>query len=166
MHHVLVSACLLGSPVRHDGAHKRAASAVLQRWLAEGRVVPVCPELAGGLAVPRAPAEIEGGAGGSAVLDGRTRVIDADGRDVSVAFVAGAEHALRQARQHGIRLAVLKEGSPSCGSSVVHGGRFDGTRIPGRGVAAALLAEGGIALFSEAQFDEADALLRRLEAAA
>ena len=76
LEHVLVSACLLGSPVRYDGSHKRSTSDVLPRWLTEGRVVAVWPEVAGGLPVPRPPTEIAGGAGGAAVLAGLARVVD------------------------------------------------------------------------------------------
>lgn len=159
---VLVSSCLLGNPVRYDGAHKRSGSAVLQRWLAQGQVVPVCPELAGGLPVPRPPAEIAGGAGGAAVLAGLARVVDPQANDLTGAFVAGAHEALRLVRQHGIRVAVLKENSPSCGSSHIHDGFFGGTLVPGSGVAAALLAREGVHVFGEQEFDAADALLRSL----
>jgi uncharacterized protein YbbK (DUF523 family) len=163
---VLVSACLLGTPVRFDGAAKPAASTVLQRWLEEGRVVSVCPEVAGGLPVPRPAAEITAGAGGAQVLSRHARVVTARGDDVSAAFLAGAQHALQLAQQHHIRIAVLKEGSPSCGSSRIHDGKFTGTRIDGMGVTAALLHSAGIQVFSEAQFEEADAALLALERAA
>lgn len=159
MHKVLVSACLLGQPVRYDGGGQRSDSAVLQRWLDEGWVLPLCPELAGGLPVPRAPAEIGAGAGGGEVLAGRARVVDASGQDLTAAFVAGAEQALRAARQHGIRLAVLKEGSPSCGSARIYDGSFAARRVPGQGVATALLRAAGIQVFSELQWLEADAWL-------
>lgn len=161
---VLVSACLIGRPVRYDGAHKRSGDAVLQRWLDEGRVVAVCPEIAGGLGVPRLPAEIAGGAGGAAVLAGRAQVIDRQGHDVSAAFVAGAQQALREAQARGIRVAVLKEGSPSCGSGRIHDGSFSAAMVPGQGVTAALLESAGIRVFSEAQFAAADACLHGLEA--
>ncbi|MEJ6003187.1 DUF523 domain-containing protein [Paucibacter soli] len=156
---VLVSACLLGQPVRYDGLGQRSDSAVLQRWLDEGWVLPLCPELAGGLPVPRAPAEIGAGAGGGAVLAGHARVIDAAGQDLTAAFVAGAEQALQAARQHGIRVAVLKEGSPSCGSARIYDGSFAARRVPGQGVSVALLRAAGIAVFSELQWLEADAWL-------
>lgn len=94
MEFVLVSSCRIGHPVRYDGGHKRSGSEVLQRWLTEGRVVPVCPEIAGGLPVPRPPAEIAGGAGGAAVLAGRVQVVDPAGNDLSAEFMAGARHAL------------------------------------------------------------------------
>jgi uncharacterized protein YbbK (DUF523 family)/RimJ/RimL family protein N-acetyltransferase len=163
---VLVSACLLGEPVRHDGGDKRSGSAVLARWRAEGRIVPVCPELAGGLPVPRPPAEIDAAAGGAAVLAGRARVRDVHGRDVSAAFVAGADAALALARRHGARVAVLKQASPSCGSTAVHDGTFAGRKVAGQGVAAARLCAAGIQVFDETRWDEADAALAVLDAAA
>ncbi|OOV06598.1 purine-nucleoside phosphorylase [Rhodoferax fermentans] len=161
---VLVSACLLGSPVRYNAIHKRCDSEVLARWLAQGRVVPVCPEVSGGLPVPRPPAEISLGAGGAKVLLGQARVIDRQGQDVSDAFISGARHVLVQAQSQDIRVAVLKEGSPSCGSGYIYDGSFTGQRMVERGVTAALLESAGIRVFSEAQFVEANDLLLRLEA--
>lgn len=162
MQYVLVSSCLLGSSVRYDGTHKRSGSEVLQRWLSEGRVVAICPEVAGGLPIPRPPAEVAAGAGGAAVLAGLAKVVDANAFDFSREFIAGARQALLQAQAKGIRVAVLKEGSPSCGSGHIHDGTFSGTQVPGRGVAAALLESAGIRVFSEEQFTEADRLLRTL----
>lgn len=163
MEFVLVSSCLIGNPVRYDGAHKRAASEVLQRWLTEGRVVPVCPEIAGGLPVPRPPAEIAGGAGGADVLAGLVQVVDPAGNDLSAEFMSGARYALEQAQAKGIRIAVLKEGSPSCGSTRIHDGTFTGTRVHGLGVTAALLAGAGVRVFSEMQFEAAAEWLQALE---
>jgi uncharacterized protein YbbK (DUF523 family) len=163
MQYVLVSSCLLGSPVRYNGAHKRPESEILDRWVREGRVVGVCPEVAGGLGVPRRPAEIEGGVGGARVIAATARVVDDEGHDVSAAFVSGAEHALRQARLRAIRIAVLKEGSPSCGSGYVYDGSFTGARVANPGVTAAMLQGAGIRVFSELQLAEADAMLRELE---
>ena len=159
MQKVLVSACLLGEPVRYNGADKRSDHEVLRRWIAEGRVVPVCPEIAGGLPVPRPPAEVESGAGGEAVLSGAARVIDVSGADVSPHFVRGAEAALAAARAHGIRVAVLKEGSPSCGSAFSYDGTFTSTRVPLPGVTTALLRRAGIAVFGEDQLTEAEEAL-------
>ncbi len=160
---VLVSTCLIGSPVRYDGSHKRSGSEVLQRWLSEGRVVPVCPEVAGGLPVPRPPAEIAGGAGGAAVLAGWAKVVDPSANDLTAVFMAGAMHALDLARSKGIRIAVLKEGSPSCGSSQIHDGTFSAKRVHGQGVTAALLTSAGLHVFSEEQFDAASERLRSIE---
>lgn len=163
MEYVLVSACLLGESVRYNGGDKRCEHRVLQRWLSEGRVVPICPEVAGGLPVPRPPAEIAGGAGGHSVLDKDALVLDDAGRDVTAHFVKGAETALASARAKDIRVAVLKEGSPSCGSSLIHDGSFTSTKVPGSGVTAACLRRAGIHVFSETELDEAESLLTRLE---
>ena len=154
---VLVSACLLGRPVRYDGRGAPRVHPVLARWQAEGRVVAICPEMAGGLPTPRPPAEITHGDGGARVLDGLARVIDITGADVTTPFVTGAQAALDAARQHGITLAVLKEGSPSCGSGYIYDGSFSGQRLAGQGVTAALLAAAGVRVFSEQEFDAADA---------
>lgn len=160
---ILVSSCLLGSPVRYNGSHKLVDNAILSRWLREGRVVAVCPEVAGGMPIPRPAAEIVGGGGGTAVLAGWARVVDSEGNDVSQAFSDGANTALRQVRSNAIRLAVLKEDSPSCGSSFIYDGRFNGNRIREQGVTAALLEREGVRVFSEAQFNEAEVYLRSLE---
>jgi uncharacterized protein YbbK (DUF523 family) len=151
---VLVSACLLGEKVRYNGAAATVADATLARWLDEGRVVPFCPEVAGGLGVPRPAAEI-GGSNGEAVLDGSARVTTRDGTDVTSAYLRGAHLALDLARLHGVRLAVLKEGSPSCGSAWTYDGTFAGRRRDGRGVTAALLERHGVRVFSEHNLDKA-----------
>lgn len=164
MESVLISGCLLGERVRYNGGDKRCDDEILRRWIGEGRVVAVCPEVAGGLPVPRPPAEIVGGAGGLRVLAGEARVIDREGRDVSANFVAGAEQALACARAKKIRIAVLKEGSPSCGTGYIYDGTFAGVKVENQGVTAALLRESGIQVFNEAQLAEANALLERLEA--
>lgn len=158
---VIVSACLLGQRARYDGADKRCTHPILERWIAQGRVVAACPELAGGLPVPRPAAEIAGGAGGARVLAGSARVVDGDGKDLTAPFVAGAQRMLALAREHGVRVAVLKEGSPSCGSSYTYDGSFSRRRVPLPGVACALLRDAGIEVFSEAELAQADAALAR-----
>jgi uncharacterized protein YbbK (DUF523 family) len=160
---ILVSACLLGEQVRYDGGDKRCNSPILLRWMQEGRVISVCPEVAGGLPVPRAPAEIRAGAGGTAVLKGAAIVLDATGRDVSAQFLEGAEQSLNRARASRIRIAILKEGSPSCGTGYIYDGSFTGKKVAGAGVTAARLREAGVQVFSELKLEEADELLRRLE---
>lgn len=159
---ILVSACLLGSRVRYDGGAKTSDDETLARWRAEGRLVPFCPEVQGGLPVPRPPAEIEGGAGGAAVLAGTARIRTPDGEDVTDAFLSGARQALAAARSAGARLAILKEGSPSCGSLRIYDGTFGGRTIPGQGVTAALLERSGIRVFGEDRIPEAAAYLDRL----
>jgi uncharacterized protein YbbK (DUF523 family) len=125
--------------------------------------VSVCPEVAGGLPVPRPPAEITGGVGGAHVLLQVARVVDDRGHDVSAQFIAGAAQATATARTLGIRVAVLKEGSPSCGSSYTYDGTFTGTRVPYAGVTTAQLQAAGVQVFSEAQLAEADAFVQDLE---
>jgi len=160
---ILVSACLLGQPVRYDGHAKRCDHPLLQRWVDEGcLLVPVCPELAGGLAVPRAPAEITRGAGGNQVLIGAAQVMDAQAQDVSAAFVAGAQQALALAQRHQVRLAILKQGSPSCGSAYIYDGSFSGQKVANMGVTTALLQQAGIQVFGEDQLAAADWALQRL----
>ena len=164
MESVLVSACLLGEKIRYDGSDKRCDDPILQRWLQEGRVVPVCPEVVGGLPTPRAPAEIAEGAGGLEVLRQAGKVMDATGRDVSEQFKQGAWQALQLVRSKGIRIAVLKEGSPSCGSGYTYDGSFTGKKVDQPGVTTARLREAGVRVFSEAQLRQVDELLKLLEA--
>ena len=159
---VLVSSCLLGEPVRYDGSDASSTHPVLEAWRQQGRLVPFCPEVAGGFGIPRPRAEIQGG-GGGAVLDGDAAVVDEGGANVTSQFLRGAEAALTLAREHGVGLAVLKDGSPSCASEQLHDGSFSGTRSIGRGVTAELLERGGIRVFSEARLAEAAALLEQLE---
>jgi len=161
---VLVSACLLGERVRYHGGDARLASSILDRWADEGRLVPFCPEVAGGLEVPRPPAEVVGG-DGVAVLAGEARVVTAGGVDLTDRFVSGADLALRSARDRGVRLAVLVEGSPSCGSRWIHDGTFSGPRQAGAGVTSARLEEHGIRVFGEDRLAAATAYLRELEEA-
>lgn len=164
MHKILVSRCLLGHRVRYDGgAH--GPYDLLQQWLDEGRVVALCPEVAGGLPTPRPPAEIAGGQGAQ-VLDGRLPVLTIDGADVTSAFVAGAQQALALVHEHGIRLALLKARSPSCGNLENYDGSFSGVRVAGEGVTAALLRRAGVQVFNEQQLDEARQALQALESAA
>jgi len=159
---VLVSACLLGEKVRYNGADAASGSGILRGWLREERVVPFCPEVAGGLGVPRPAAEIQGKGGGS-VLDGTGQVRTRSGEVVTGAFLRGGELALRTALGQGARLAVLKDGSPSCGSGFIHDGSFTGGREAEAGVTAALLQRNGIRVFSETRLEEAAEYLRALE---
>jgi uncharacterized protein YbbK (DUF523 family) len=151
---VVVSSCLLGSPVRYDGRDKKSNHPVLQRWLDEGRVVSVCPEMLGGLGTPRPPAEI---------VPGTQGVITSGGEDVTAAFREGARTAGEQASAFNVRVAVLKEGSPSCGSTFVYDATFSGTRVAGAGITTQLLRSRGIAVFSEEQLDAANEYVESLE---
>ncbi|NWA01190.1 DUF523 domain-containing protein [Pseudomonas gingeri] len=158
---IMVSRCLLGHLVRYDGGAS-GPYAQLAAWQAEGRVVALCPEVAGGLPTPRAAAEIPGGQGAQ-VLEGLARVITTEGEDVSAAFLDGARQALELVRRHGIRIAVLKANSPSCGNLLTYDGTFSGVKVPGEGVTAALLKQAGVRVFSELELSEAALALAALD---
>lgn len=149
MQKILISACLLGEDVRYDGGNCLQASPFIAKWRDEGRLVPICPEVAGGLTVPRLPAEIQ--------PDGR--IINIERKDVSDSFVRGAEKALQLCHEQNITIAILKEGSPSCGSSKINDGSFSGVKVAGSGATTRLLRENGILVFSELELEQVEAVL-------
>ena len=155
MEKVLVSACLLGERVRYHGGDARIGHPTLRRWHEEGRLVPLCPEVTGGLTTPRPAAEI------TVTPEGR-RVLTAAGQDVTGAFERGAEAAADACAAHGIRIAILKDGSPSCGSRSIHDGSFSGRRLDGEGVTTARLRAAGVRIFSETEIDAATDYLQAL----
>jgi uncharacterized protein YbbK (DUF523 family) len=154
MNRLLVSACLLGDPVRYDGRARPLHDEALEQLIAQGRVVRFCPEVAGGLPVPRPAAEIQAG-DGAAVIAGNASVRTREGQDVSGFFIAGAERTLEFCRQHRVAAAVLSEASPSCGSSFIYDGNFTRHRVAASGVTTALLRQHGIEVFSQHQLTEA-----------
>ncbi|WP_133488985.1 DUF523 domain-containing protein [Aliiroseovarius marinus] len=156
---ILVSACLLGQKVRYDGAAKTLTDARLSRWAQKGWLHPICPELLGGLSVPRLPAEIEPGHDGASVLSGQGRILDLHGGDVTDAFLQGAKIAVDHARKHGCQYALLTEASPSCGSRVIYSGHHDGERRAGMGVVTAALTQAGVQVFSSEQIEELASLI-------
>ena len=143
MERLMVSACLLGFDCKYSGGNNRLPEDKLRALRAEYRLVPVCPETAGGLPIPREPSERRG-----------DRVVSIGGTDVTGQFKKGGETALELARRFGCKKALLKENSPSCGSGKIYDGSFGGVRIPGYGVAAELLCSKGIELFGESAIDE------------
>lgn len=153
MEKVLISACLLGERVRYDGGDAKVQDEVLQRWQQQGRLVPVCPEVEGSLPVPRPAAEIQ--------ADGH--ILTITGKDVTPAFEQGAEVALALCHRDDIHIAILKEGSPSCGSTQINDGTFSGTKISGQGRTAALLAANDVRVFSEQEIDKAAGYLADIE---
>ncbi len=163
MQKILVSACLLGEKVRYDGGDCRQGG-LLKQWQREGRIIMLCPEVAGGLPIPRPAAEIIDG-DADAVLRGENRVQTENGSDVTDAFVEGAEKALALCIRHGIKVAILKEGSPSCGVNRVNDGSFNKQKVDGMGVTTSLLQRHGIAVFSEQQLPLAIRKLNGLESA-
>ncbi len=137
---ILVSACLLGERCRYDGMSKPESDIIAL----EGRheLIPVCPEVLGGLQTPRAPAEICG-----------SRVINSEGKDVTAQYSLGAQKALEIALENGCTLAILKEKSPSCGKGRVYDGSFSRSLKVGDGITAALLISNGITVIGESEKD-------------
>ena len=136
---ILVSACLLGENCKYNGGNNR--NEALLRRLAGHEVIPVCPEAAGGLSVPRIPAEI---------VDGRVQ--NREGQDVDGAFRAGAKAVLEIAQRERPDLIILQSRSPSCGVKEIYDGTFSGKRIPGQGVFAALALAAGFAVMDVEDF--------------
>ena len=142
MNKILISACLVGHAVRYDGRAAAIDHPTIRQWQSEGRLVVVCPEVLGGLPVPRPPARIRQGTAQD-VLDGEALVVNAEGEDVSRQYLAGAAAGLAAVQEHRIRVAMLKTRSPSCGParSDHHGS--------GEGVMAALLRLNGVAVLGD-----------------
>ncbi len=146
---ILVSACLAGFEVRYNGSH--CLDHKISQLIEENKAIPICPELLGGFTTPREPAEIIGG-NGEDVLDGKAKVVDKLGGDVTELYIKGAFATLKQAKNINATVVVLKEYSPSCGSSMIYNGEFIGEKIAGNGVTAALLKRNGVQVISEKQF--------------
>ncbi len=138
---ILISHCFLGENCKYNGGNNYNAE--LLNVLKNHELIPVCPETFGGLKSPRFPAEIVG-----------DKVLFSDGSDATEAFVKGAEKALEIAKTQGVKVAVLKANSPSCGSGTIYDGTFTGKKVSGYGVAAKLLKENGIKVYSEQDIEE------------
>lgn len=138
MENLLISACLLGFECKYSGGSNKLSDERIAALKKEYRLIPVCPETAGGLPVPRDPSERLG-----------DKVISSRGKDVTAEFTKGAETALYLAKRYGCRKALLKRNSPSCGGEFVYDGSFSAVLIPGEGVAAEMLRKEGIEVFGE-----------------
>jgi uncharacterized protein YbbK (DUF523 family) len=138
---IIISSCLAGIPCRYDG--KATPDAECIRLVEEGRAMPACPELMGGLAAPREPCEIVGG-DGEDVLCGRARILNKKGQDVTKEFIAGAKKFLEFLQLKGADMVYLKAKSPSCGAGIIYDGTFGSRLKPGDGVTVALLKRSGI----------------------
>ena len=139
----MVSACLLGTPCRYDGASRPCGELARLEVLGH-RLIPVCPEVMGGLPTPRPPAELQ--------RDGR--VVDRAGKDVTEAYRRGAEAALALCQQSGCEAAVLKEKSPSCGCGQIYDGTFSRRLTEGDGVTVELFKAHGIVVCGESDVEK------------
>ncbi len=138
METILVSACLLGEKCKYSGESNYCQEVVDFLKSTGAEIIPVCPEVLGGLPTPRMPAEIRD-----------ERVITEDGRDVTEEYIKGAGETLKIAREKNCRRAVLKDRSPSCGSGFIYDGNFAKKLIPGDGMTVRLLKEAGISVCGE-----------------
>ncbi len=138
---ILVSACLLGYACRYDGKSKPCERVITLKDTYN--LIPICPEVMGGLPTPRIPSEICG-----------ERVLMKDGRDVTENYNRGAQKALEIARQNACTVAILKEKSPSCGSGLIHNGCFDGGLVEDDGITAKFLKKEGIRVLGESEITE------------
>ncbi len=153
MEKILVSQCLYGDKVvRYDAAEKTETHPIFLKWKEEGRLIPVCPEVFGGLPTPRPDSQRVG-----------DKVLNRYGEDVTAAYAKGAEEALRLAQKHNVVFAVMKQKSPACGSKLIYDGSFSGRKIPGEGMAVEYLRKAGFTVFGEEDMEEAAACLKQLE---
>lgn len=150
---VLVSACLLGDPVRYDGQTKGMSGSLVNQLANIAKVIPICPEMAGGLPVPRSAAEIIHGDGRD-VWRALAMVQTVDKQDVTSAFKAGAEKALALAKANQCQFALLMARSPSCGNVQIYDGSFQSQLRDGMGVTTALLTQHGISVFNPSQIEQ------------
>ena len=133
---IMVSACLLGENCKYSGGNNRNEKVL--EYVKGHEVIPVCPEVMGGLPTPRTPAEIVCGI-----------VTNRDGVNVDREFRLGAQAALEIAARERIDLAILQSRSPSCGVKEIYDGTFSGKRMPGRGVFADLLIQNGFSVLDQ-----------------
>lgn len=135
---LLVSACLLGVPCKYSGGGNACPALLAAAKQGRHTLIPVCPEVYGGLPTPRPPAERRGG-----------RVVTEDGGDVTAQYAKGARIALELARLTGCGAAILKKNSPSCGYGAIYDGSFTHTLVPGSGLTGELLAAAGLPVYNE-----------------
>ena len=132
---ILVSACLAGINCKYNGGNNYNEE--IFQMVKRGEAIPICAEQLGGLTTPRTPAEIR-------IIDGKRRVINKNGEDVTEQFEKGAREVVELALKLGINKAILQTRSPSCGVGKIYSGNFDGQLIDGNGILSQMLIENGI----------------------
>ena len=153
MRKIFTSKCLYGGEiVRYDGGDTTEYDPIYLKWKEEGRLVPVCPEVFGGLPTPRDDSQRVG-----------DKVMSCSGRDVTAEYTKGAQEALRLARENDVAFAVMKLDSPSCGSKYIYDGTFTDTKTEGQGLAVEYLRGAGFKVFGEDDLQEALQYLQQLE---
>ena len=148
---VLISACLLGDNVKYSGGNNLTPELVTLLEKYNVKIVKICPECFAGLPIPRVPSEIRG-----------DKVFSKDGWDITEEFLSGAEKTYQIAKRKQVDFAILKERSPSCGSSFIYDGSFSGKVIEGQGLTAKKLSKENIIIFSEENLEEIEKYLEEL----
>jgi uncharacterized protein YbbK (DUF523 family) len=143
---ILISACLVGEKVKYDGGDNLISHPILQKWQEEGILIPLCPEVLGGLEVPRLPCEVVHKSG---------KVINQKGEDVTLIFEKGALETLKIVQENNVTMAILKARSPSCGKGMIYDGTFTGTKVEDSGFTCKFLENNGIVVFNEEEIAEA-----------
>ncbi|RLG21578.1 DUF523 domain-containing protein [Candidatus Micrarchaeota archaeon] len=143
---ILCSACLLGVNCKYNG--KASPNERVLQLGKKYNLIPVCPEQLGGLPTPRVPQEIQG-MDGDAVLDGKCKVVNKEGKDVTENFIRGAHETLKIAKLFNAKLFIGKQRSPSCACGETYDGSFTGRTVKGDGVTTALLKRNGIKCMSQ-----------------
>lgn len=141
MDKILVSACLIGNNVKYNG--KNNLNLDVLKLKDKYEIIPICPEVLGGLPIPRIAAEV--------IND---KVINKNGIDVTNNFILGAKKVLSIAQDNNILFAILKDGSPSCGKNYIYDGSFSGIKINNYGITTKLLIENNIKIYSENEIEE------------
>ncbi len=159
---ILVSSCLLGEDVRYDGANSSIAynpsfsfftKELFMDILCENDIYSFCPEVSAGLGIPRVPAEI--------ISEEKPfKVLSKDKKDVTINFLLGAKNTLELCQKEGIKVALLKSKSPSCGNENIYDGTFEGVLKKGQGLSAKLLSENNIKIFNETQLKQLDEYIK------
>lgn len=160
---ILVSSCLLGEDTRYDGANSSVAMNPKFRFsqkelfmdiMCENEIFSVCPEVAGGLGIPRNKAEIVS-------RNKPFKVLDFEQKDVTINFLLGAKKALDICLENNIKVALFKSKSPSCGNTAIYDGTFSENLVDGKGLSARLLEENGIKVFNEHELEDLKKFIKK-----
>jgi len=138
---ILVSSCLLGELVKYDGSHNKLEDILLKKLQDKYNIIPVCPEVEGGLGTPRTPCEI--------VLHNPLKIINKDGEDKTIEFINGANHTIKLAIMKNVKIALLKSNSPSCSNKYIYDGNFSDNKVIGVGITTMILEENEIKVYNE-----------------
>lgn len=157
MEKIFISACLLGHRVRYNGKSVPTNNAILLKWKKEGRLLPLCPEISGGLPTPRPASEI--------INSDPLQILNIKGESMASPFLQGAKISLQLIQKYHIKIAILKDHSPSCGSTHIYDGSFTNTLIKGQGITTRFLRNHGVKVFTENTIQEANQFLAQLNLA-